>query len=486
MTPSLNWNFDNSYSKLPSTFFSPTLPTKFNKPSLVYFNLELAKALDLTTEEIDNQVVESVLSGDSIPDGALPIAQAYAGHQFGHFTKLGDGRAILLGEHLTSKSERFDIQLKGAGLTAYSRRGDGLATLRAMLREYLISEAMFYLNIPTSRSLAVVKTGEKVYREMAHEGAVLTRVMQSHIRVGTFEYVSSFLSLDELKIFLEYVVQRHYPTLSNSNQIAIDFLNAVVDKQVSLITHWMRVGFIHGVMNTDNMSIAGETFDYGPCAFLNVFHPRTVFSSIDTQGRYAYGNQPRIAQWNLSVLAGALLPLIDENQEIAIEKAQEILDTFPEKYTLAWQQMMANKLGFKESNEEINAFAEELLPWMQLNQADFTNTFLVLQKDLLSQTTIYQSSDFINLENKWKALLEKNNISFETALQLMRINNPAYIPRNYLVEEALNKACENNDYQLFDKLLAALKNPYQFKDEFQFLQEVPLNADAGYRTFCGT
>ena len=341
----IGWNFNNSYIKLLDRLFSKQLPATVPTPRMVYFNDELADTLDLDFSAVSENDKAQLFSGNILPTGAAPIAQAYAGHQFGHFTMLGDGRAILLGEHLTPNNKLFDIQLKGAGQTAYSRRGDGKATLRSMLREFLISEAMHHLGIPTSRSLAVVNTGEKVYREEVHEGAVLTRVMSSHIRVGTFEYISNFLDVATLQEFTNYVIKRHYPELAENANPPLALLKAVMNKQIDLVINWLKVGFIHGVMNTDNMSIAGETFDYGPCAFMNNYHPDTDFSSIDVQGRYAFGKQPGIVQWNLVCLAETLIPLIDKDADKAVKMAQKVINSFPAIYQEKWWQMNGLKLG---------------------------------------------------------------------------------------------------------------------------------------------
>ena len=339
------FNFSNTYIKLPKELYSCELPAKSKNSELVCFNKNLAIDLDLDFYDLNPQNIAEFLSGHSLPRGAEPIAQAYAGHQFGHFNMLGDGRAILLGEHLNTKNQRFDIQLKGSGETAYSRRGDGKATLSAMLREYLISEAMHHFNISSTRSLAVVSTGEKVIREQIHQGAILTRIAKSHIRVGTFEFVARFQGKEMLKTFCDYTIERHYPEVANTENKYLEFFIKVVDRQISLIVDWMRVGFIHGVMNTDNTSICGETIDYGPCAFMNAYNPRTVYSSIDHQSRYAYFNQPAVIQWNLSVFASALIPLIDENTDKAIEQLKHILNQFSDKYTQAYQQMMLAKIG---------------------------------------------------------------------------------------------------------------------------------------------
>lgn len=482
------WNFDNSYIGLSPKMYSITNPTTVTAPNTLLFNTELAKTIGLDIEETNKEYIASVFSGNTILQGASPIAQAYAGHQFGYFNMLGDGRAILLGELIGSDGKRIDIQLKGAGQTLYSRRGDGRATLRSMLREYLISEAMHGLGIPTSRSLAVVATGEKVFREEIHNGAVLTRIASSHIRVGTFEYVKQFLTKKELQELTDYTIKRHYPSLKNDDNKALALLDAVMLKQIDLIIDWMRVGFIHGVMNTDNMSVAGETFDYGPCAFMNAYDPKTVFSAIDTTGRYAFGNQPNIAYWNLSCLASSLLPLIHEETEKAISLAEKILNTFPTIYHQTRTAMMLGKLGFPKDTIDtaVREHISALLVWMEANQADYTNTFLALQKKETELTGIYQNDSFVQWYSKWKALLAKQGTTMEVAIDTMQKYNPAFIPRNHLVEKALDDACNVNDFTLFHQLQEVLKNPYKNNDSYSQLQTVPVGGDKEYTTYCGT
>lgn len=395
------FQFTHSYQSLGNTFFEKVLPTPVAAPTLFLYNESLANELGIN-ENNDTAVLAGILSGNQLAVGASPIAQAYAGHQFGYFTMLGDGRAILLGEHLGPDGQRWDVQLKGAGPTPYSRRGDGRATLRAMLREYLISEAMHGLGIPSSRSLAVVATGEKVFREEIQAGAVLTRIMKSHIRVGTFEYARQFLKTEELERLTQYTLNRHYPAARIQQNAALTLLEKVLHQQAWLIAQWMRVGFIHGVMNTDNMSIAGETFDYGPCAFINSYDPTKAFSSIDTNGRYAFGNQPNIAHWNLSCLANALLPIIDSDTDKAVKMATEVLNQFPALYTQFYTATMAAKIGFDENriSNEVIALLKELMQWMQTEQADYTNTFLTIE-GALQPEGIYTSTVFSNwLENR--------------------------------------------------------------------------------------
>ena len=332
----IGWHFDNTYSKLPNIFKEEIKPTPVHDPQLVVLNEELAKSLNLDFTKINKKKLAEIFSGNSLPENTNTIAQAYAGHQFGHFTMLGDGRAVLLGEHLVNKNSRFDIQFKGSGRTSFSRGGDGRAALGPMLREYIISEAIYSLNIKTTRSLAVVKTGEKVVRENLLQGAILTRVASSHIRVGTFQYIAAKQNIEELEMLINYTVDRHFPEIKSSENKALDLLNLVMQRQCQLIVDWMRIGFIHGVMNTDNMAISGETIDYGPCAFMEIYDPKTVFSSIDKFGRYAYSNQPPIAKWNLARFAECLIPIIDSNEDKAIKIASEIIDNFQKIYEDKW------------------------------------------------------------------------------------------------------------------------------------------------------
>jgi uncharacterized protein YdiU (UPF0061 family) len=478
-----SWNFDNSYTRLSSHFYSPveTEPTKEAK--LILFNHHLAEKLNLPTDE---QIISKYLSANDFPPGSQPIAQAYAGHQFGHFNMLGDGRALLLGEQINLKGERFDIQLKGSGPTPYSRRGDGRATLSAMLREYLYSEAMHGLGIPTTRSLAVVKTGEEVYREDVHEGAVLTRVATSHLRVGTFEYAAHIRGEAALKELLDYTIDRHYPHLKEESNYALALLNEVMNHQIHLIVEWMRVGFIHGVMNTDNMSIAGETIDYGPCAFMNHYDPTTVFSSIDTGGRYAFGNQPDIAHWNLGCLASALLTAIDSDQEKAIEKAKDLLSDFSKRFDDNWHQMMGRKIGFTESDAIIKSLIHSLLDIMKKEKGDYTNVFSHLMDVPVPDDTIYHSESFIKWKEKREQLMKERSMLKTDLIEMMRKENPIYIPRNYLVEEALERFVQQQDDILFHDLITLMKDPYTLRNENNIFQLPPSCGDADYKTFCNT
>lgn len=485
-TTDLGWRIDNSYARLPEGLFSRVGPTPVKEPQLVLFNTTLATHLGLRTAGMDHGAIASILAGNELPIGAEPIAQAYAGHQFGHFTMLGDGRAVLLGEQLTPAGERFDIQLKGSGTTPYSRRGDGRATLRAMLREYLMSEAMHHLGIPSSRSLAVVRSGEAVVREELHDGAVLTRVAASHIRVGTFEYARHFRNLDELRALMEHTIQRHHPEAADAENPALELLRSMMRGQIALIVHWMRVGFIHGVMNTDNMGMACETFDYGPCAFLNAYDPATVFSSIDTGGRYAFGNQPAIAHWNLSVLGGALLPLIHANEDEAVALAQAVLDEFPALFRAAHLRMACAKLGIDAPRTGDAALVQELYDWMRAAHADHTNTFTALMEDDVPAHAPFTDERFHAWHARWKERINGAPGGPQAAHLLMQRTNPAVIPRNHVVEEVLDAATQRHDLGPFQTLLAVLQQPYTTATTPEIYRTPPLDGDSGYRTFCGT
>jgi serine/tyrosine/threonine adenylyltransferase len=478
------FNFHNTYQELPAIFYSRVNPSPVPNAQKLLINENFIKDLNLDSEA--NEDLVQILAGNVIPANASPIAQAYAGHQFGHFTMLGDGRAILLGEHLTNENKRFDIQLKGGGQTPYSRRGDGKATLKAMLREYLISEAMHYLNIPTSRSLAVIKTGEPVYRNFAEQGAVLTRVMSSHIRVGTFEYARNYGTTEDIQRLTDYTINRHFPELKGSKNPALSLLEKAMNLQIELVTNWMRVGFIHGVMNTDNTSIAGETFDYGPCAFINTYHPGAVFSSIDTNGRYAFGNQPAIILWNISRLAEALLPVIHEDTQTAVKSALTIIEQFDALWKKSYYEMMLNKTGIENKNPENYLLIDELLEWMQVNEADYTNTFSALSLEIDFTDNPLHNPSFKQWMEKWKKAVSENNGGFEKARSLMKVNNPVFIPRNHLVEKALADA-QNGDLSFFERLLNVLKTPAAYNENYHsWLMPPDLEFDKNYQTFCGT
>ena len=479
----MNIKFESSYTTLPSVFFRPVLPTPVKKPNLIIWNEALAKELCIT--ELSDTEKSEVFSGNSVIPGSTPIAQAYAGHQFGNFTMLGDGRAILLGEIPLSEKERRDVQLKGSGRTPFSRGGDGRATLSAMLREYIISEAMHHLGIPTTRSLAVVETGEFVYRETKQTGAVLTRVAKSHIRVGSFEYAYQYIDITALKNLTEYTIKRHYPECLTKDNPVLEFFKSVVYKQLDLIINWLRVGFIHGVMNTDNMSISGETIDYGPCAFMNIYKPQTVFSSIDMGGRYAFGNQPAIAHWNLASLANSLLPLIHTDMNTAIQLVRQCLDEYSENFQTKYWEMIGKKLGFPNMGEEEISLGKDLLEWMEKNLADYTNTFLVLEEKENSNIGMYSDQNFKGLKTRMIELKKQTGIDENASLSLMNENNPYLIPRNHKVEQVLEKARIGEFSALF-KLLEDLKKPYLRRMDLPYLGEIPEGGDAGYKTFCGT
>ena len=480
----IGWHFDNTYSKLSNTFKEEIKPTPVRDPELVILNKELAKDLDLDFSKINNKDIAQTFSGNLLPEGANSIAQAYAGHQFGHFTKLGDGRAILLGEHLVNKKNRFDIQFKGSGRTSFSRSGDGRAALGPMLREYIISESMNSLKIPTTRSLAVVKTGEEVIRETLLPGAILTRVASSHIRVGTFQYIAAKQKKDELKILLDYVINRHYPNIKKTQNKPLELLNIVLEKQIDLVVNWMRVGFIHGVMNTDNMSISGETIDYGPCAFMDTYDPKTVFSSIDQMGRYAYCNQPIITKWNLSRFAECLIPLIDKNQNKAIQMVTEIIDSFEKKYEEKWLNMMRDKLGLFGIDEKDKFLILDLLTWMHQKKIDYTNTFCHLMNEKIKEDKNYEDQEFQNWKKRWNERLKTNNNTPEKYIKLMRAVNPLVIPRNHKVEEALKEAQQDN-LKPITQLIEILNKPYTNQKDIINYQVLSF-LDEKYQTFCGT
>ena len=480
---SINWNFDNSYSKLPESFKEHIEPIKVKRPELVLLNEGLAKELDLNFSHVGKEELSALFAGNILPENSNTIAQAYAGHQFGHFTMLGDGRAILIGEHLSKNKVRHDIQFKGSGKTAFSRNGDGRAALGPMLREYIISESMHNLNIPTTRSLAVVKTGENIIREVNLEGAILTRVASSHIRVGTFQYIAARNKIDELKILFDYVVKRHFPKLDESKNKPIEFLKIVLQKQIDLVVNWMRVGFIHGVMNTDNMSIAGETIDYGPCAFMDIYDPKTVFSSIDQMGRYAYCNQPIITKWNLSRLAESLIPLIDDEQNKAIELATKIINSFEKKYEDKWLKMMRQKIGLFGEEEKDKFLILDLLTWMHKKKVDYTNTFGHLMNVENIKDKVYDDIELNEWKKRWERRLLINS-SLEKSMKLMKSVNPLIIPRNHKVEESLKEANQNN-FKPLNNLIKVLEQPYNNQNEIQEYQ-YPKNSKEKYQTFCGT
>jgi len=481
----VGWRFDNTYARLPDVFFTPATPVAVQAPRAVLLNHRLAEEFGLNLAALTAAEAAALFAGQALPEGSQPLAQAYAGHQFGGFTMLGDGRAILLGEHRTPSGKLVDIQLKGAGPTRYSRGGDGRAALGPMLREYVISEAMAALGIPTTRSLAVVATGELVYRITPLPGAVLTRVAASHLRVGTFEYLAARRDTAQVRLLADYAIDRHYPEVADAPRKYLEFFRAVMDRQAALIARWQNVGFIHGVMNTDNMAISGESIDYGPCAFMNAYRLNTVFSSIDRAGRYAYGNQPAIAQWNLARFAETLLPLLDPIQEQAIALATAALEEYPARFEQHWLAGMRQKLGLRTDEADDAELVRALLDWMQTAGADFTNTFLALSAEAAPTGELYQQPAFQAWYARWRQRLQQAGQTPAAASALMRSVNPAVIPRNHRVEEALTAAETHDDLSVLQRLLAALAAPYESRPELAPFQE-PSPDDGCYRTFCGT
>jgi uncharacterized protein YdiU (UPF0061 family) len=480
------WNFDNSYARLPEKFYSHQQPTPSRSPELVVLNYPLARSLGLNIAMLKSKNGIEMLSGIQIPEGSTPIAQAYAGHQFGYFTMLGDGRAVLLGEQITPRSERLDIQLKGSGETPYSRNGDGKAALGPMLREFIMSEAMHDLGIETTRSLAVVLTGDKVYRESPLEGAILTRVALSHIRVGTFQYAANLGAIEHIKALADYTIKRHYPFIENEDNKYLSFLREVIYGQSMLISKWQLTGFIHGVMNTDNMAISGETIDYGPCAFMDDYDPETVFSSIDRNGRYAYGNQPKIAEWNLSRFAETLLPLIHENKEQSVMMAQDAVNEFSDIYKGHWLKGMRAKLGIFNEEDEDETLVNELLDLMYRYHEDFTNTFRLLTLEKYEETIMGGTNEFSNWLERYKSRLSRQQENSEESKELMKNSNPSIIPRNHRVEEALNAAVNNGDYSVMERLMEVLSKPYAYTDDQLEYTKLPKEKNTCYKTYCGT
>ena len=475
------FNFDYSYLSLPEKFFSLTKPNLNSNPEVFLLNNQICNNFKFKFNK-EEELINLLFSNKNYRNS---FAQAYAGHQFGHFTKLGDGRAIILGEHVTKHNERFDIQIKGGGITQYSRNGDGKATLGSMLREYLISEAMHYLNIPSSRSLAVIKTGENIYRRHKEEGSILVRVMKSHIRIGTFEYASYFGSHEDLKKITSYSINRLYPEITKYDNHPLTLLDLVMRKQIDLVVDWMRVGFVHGVMNTDNTSISGESFDYGPCAFMNTYNPETVYSSIDYNGRYAFGNQPKIIKWNILRFAEALLPIIHQNKDKSIQLAQSVIDKFDEIWEKKYYSMMLKKIGIQNHNKRLYPLIDELLFLMKKLKMDYTNTFYFLSKNNFNKSQISSNYDFIKWHKKWIDSIKRTNCLKESK-SLMKKYNPVFIARNHIVEEAIKKALKG-DMTFTNKLLEILSAPYQYQDNLKgFMKPPSANFEECFQTYCGT
>ena len=464
------WNFDNSYLLLPSIFYSKTKPNKFSNLELVFKNNILIDKLDLDKIEFDKFIVTSIT--DEKKDF---YSQAYAGHQFGNFTILGDGRATLLGEHLNKKNERFDIQLKGSGKTPYSRNGDGKGTLKSMLREYIVSEAMHNLNIKTTRSLAVLKTGEKIIRNGFEEGGVLVRVAKSHIRVGTFQLAALSEERGNIEELVDYSIKRLHPEIAEHKERHLEFYKKIAEDQIKLMVEWQRVGFIHGVMNTDNMSLSGETIDYGPCAFLDEYNPKKVFSSIDQKGRYAFNNQPKIALWNLARFAETILYLIDKDQELAIKKIEDVLKFFEKKYHELWLEMMKNKLQINNHSKNDEKLILELLDLMHVFKLDYTNTFMEIDNDEINK------HDFMK---NWVSKLQDRRKINKKINKTNNKYNPRIIPRNHIVEKVLNET-ESGNYATLYKFIENLNNPYSNNVNSNF-QKGPREDEKVHQTFCGT
>ena len=481
----VGFNIDNTYENISDSLFVKVKPDFIKNPKLILFNKSLAEKLNLNFKKISEFDKSAMLSGNFYTMKTNTIAQSYAGHQFGFFTNLGDGRAALIGEHVY-KNKRYDIQLKGSGRTPYSRNGDGKATLVSMLREYLISEAMHGLGIPTTRSLSVVETDENIRREKIYKGGILTRIASSHIRVGTFQYLSmreNNIALDKL---INYSLDRHFPNYLLDTNPAITLLKLFMDRQISLIVNWMRVGFIHGVMNTDNMTISGETIDYGPCAFMNTYNPNTVFSSIDENGRYSFKNQSLVAHWNISRFAETLIPFLNSSRDKAIEIGKEIINSYEIIFKIKWLNMMKKKLGFYGENKDDLNLINELLNWMEINNADYTNTFVHLMNKKIKNKKYYENS-FNKIKNKINQRLDLNDIYKDNIKKIISENNPLVIPRNHLVEEALFNIDSKNDYSLFNNLLKITKKPYTEKKEINKFQKEPdIYFDKNYKTYCGT
>lgn len=487
MTIETGWNLDNSYvNNLLELFFTKVNPTPVSSPKMIILNYPLIRYLGLNVQTLQGNDGVAILAGNKIPEGAMPLAQAYAGHQFGHFTMLGDGRAILIGEQITPLGERYDIQLKGSGRTPYSRGGDGRAALGPMLREYIISEAMHNLGIPTTRSLAVVTTGESIARETRLPGAILARVAASHLRVGTFQYAAKWGTVEDIRILSDYTIKRHFSYIEDDENLYLSLLKEVIKRQAALIAKWQLVGFIHGVMNTDNMTISGETIDYGPCAFMDTYDPATVFSSIDIHGRYAYGNQPNISAWNLARFAETLLPLLDENQERAVKLAQDAISDFGKLYHRNWLTGMSAKLGIFNEESEDESLVEDILNIMQKYRADYTNTFVALTFEKLEDSSLFSTDEFLKWHRRWKDRLSRQQESNDSSQQLMKNSNPSIIPRNHRVEEALEAAVQQGDYSVLERLLDALSNPYDHSPKQADYSTPPEPSNRPYRTFCGT
>jgi len=484
----------SSYARLPEHFYARLAPTPVAKPRLIQFNRLLAEELGLQIDAADAEALAATFSGNRLPPGAEPIAMAYAGHQFGYFVpQLGDGRAILLGEVRDRTGVRRDIQLKGSGRTPFSRNGDGRAALGPVLREYLVSEAMHALGVPSTRALTAVLTGEAVQREQHLPGAILTRVAASHVRVGTFQYFAARADVEATRRLADYVIERLYPDAVSAQQPYLSLLQAVMARQAQLIARWMHVGFIHGVMNTDNMALSGETIDFGPCAFMDAYDPATVFSSIDSFGRYAYANQPQVAQWNLARFAETLLPLMDAVPERALELAGEVIAAFPARYSEHWLTGMRRKLGLLAAEEGDRELAQALLAAMHANQADFTLTFRRLadaahseQADAAARSLFADPHAYDDWARQWRLRLSREAQTPHARAEAMRAVNPAFIPRNHRIEQVITAAVQGDDFSPFAELLTLLSRPYEEQPRFEAYAQPPQPGERVLQTFCGT
>jgi serine/tyrosine/threonine adenylyltransferase len=478
--------FDNTYAKLPSRFYENIMPAKFSNPQLLQFNSDLAGQLGLTTNHLSSEDIAQIFSGQNILETSQPIAMAYAGHQFGHFVpQLGDGRAILLGEIVTAEQKRFDIQLKGAGITKFSRKGDGKSALGPVIREYIVSEAMYHLGVPTTRSLAAVATNETVHRETLQPGGILTRIASSHIRIGHFEYFAARRDAEGLRTLVKYCVHRHYPEIENAKDIYLAFFKKVLESQAALIAHWMDIGFIHGVMNTDNMLISGETIDYGPCAFMDNFNFEQVFSSIDKYGRYAYISQAPIAEWNLSRLADCLIPLYDTEAQSMVAVFENELSNFRTMFESHWGRRMSLKLGLLTHEPQDLEIIKNWLQYLQEENLDYTLSFRKLAKHVEVSSEFKPTDKFKEFETLWRQRLKAQGADINEVKLKMNQVNPVYIPRNHQIESAIQGAI-HGDLRVFKDLIQVLKNPFQNQPGFEAYSNPPLPEERITKTFCGT
>ena len=487
------FKFDNTYIKLPKNFYQKINPVPVKKPHLLKLNYELIDYFNLDADSVKSNLGVSILSGNKVPNNTTPLAMVYAGHQFGNFVgQLGDGRAVLLGEIISKDGLRYDLQLKGSGKTIFSRQGDGRSPLGPVIREYIISEAMHYLGIPTTRSLSIIGTGEFVEREKIEPGGILVRISSSHIRIGTFEFFNAKKDFVSVKKLCDYTMKRHFPEILSSKNPYKSFLNKVIESQAKLIAQWMNVGFIHGVMNTDNTSISGQTIDYGPCAFMNNFDPNTVYSFIDVYGRYSYGNQPKIMLWNLSKFAESISFLIDEKKEEANKVILNSLSKFPKLFDDFWISAISKKLGLFENMRENRKLIEKFLEIMFKQKTDFTLTFRALsesiendKKKLKFFSLFKKNKSITNWYNDWSQSLEKEKYSKEKIVEKMKNRNPLFIPRNHLIEKCINEAVEKSDFSMVNDLLEVLKKPFEYNEKLSLGDPPQPNEDIK-NTFCGT